>query len=156
MHSPLDIPSPSDTKYCYVVRPNQAKTEFPDHSKCNFPELAEQLDANGVWNVVTAIEGQTEEVVYEVSVEAKGIDNMANDKCRYTIIPINVHILVEELVTTVDFNETTSQLIMTCNLANSKKLLEFCRFLRLTDDVGFNMEEGQGTDKYRYSPIVCS
>lgn len=75
LNSPLDIPTPSDTKYCYVVRPSQPKTEFPDHSKCSFPHLMEELDANGVWNVVTAIEGQTEEVIYEVNVESKGWKN---------------------------------------------------------------------------------
>lgn len=67
-----EIVSPSNTKYCYVIRPNQAKTEFPQHSKCNFPAMMDEMDANGVWNVVTGIEGQTDEVIYEINVEEKG------------------------------------------------------------------------------------
>lgn len=28
--------------------------------------------------------------------------------------------------------------------------MKFCRFLRLNDDVGFNLEEGGGNEAYRY------
>lgn len=66
------ILSPTDTKYCYVLRPTQQRSEFPQHAKCDFPEMMEEIDANGIWNVVTGIEGQTEEIIYEVNVEAKG------------------------------------------------------------------------------------
>lgn len=31
-----------------------------------------EMDANGMWNVVTGIEGKTEEVIYEINVEEKG------------------------------------------------------------------------------------
>lgn len=66
------ILSPSDTKYCYVLRPTQRRSEFPHHSKCDFPQMMEEVDANGIWNVVTGIDGQTDEIVYEINVEAKG------------------------------------------------------------------------------------
>lgn len=39
---------------------------------------------------------------------------------------------------------------MKCSLMHSEKVLRFCRFLRLIDDVGFNLDEGRGTPKYRY------
>lgn len=58
-------------------------------------------------------------------------------------------LLVEELVTSIVTNTTTSQLILKCSLVNSRKLLQFCRFVRLVDDVGFNLEVGQGNGKYR-------
>lgn len=56
---------------------------------------------------------------------------------------------VEELVTNVTYNAATKQLTMTCNLVNSKKLLEFCTFMRQLDDLGMNLEQGRGNDKYR-------
>lgn len=39
---------------------------------CQFPEM-EDADAIGVWQVVTGIDGQTEETKFEVNVEPKGI-----------------------------------------------------------------------------------
>lgn len=39
---------------------------------------------------------------------------------------------------------------MKCTLLNSKRLLKFCRFLRLNDNRGFHLEEGRGTENYRY------
>lgn len=64
--------SPKDTTYCYVLRPNQPKTEFPYHEKCEFPEIGKEVDANGIWHVVSGVKGKTEEVTYEVNVQAKG------------------------------------------------------------------------------------
>lgn len=29
-------------------------------------------------------------------------------------------------------------------------MMKFCRFVRLNDDDGFNLEEGRGNDRYRY------
>lgn len=61
-----------------------------------------------------------------------------------------VSIAVEELQTFVEHDPKTSTLRMKCKLVNSRKKITFCRFLRLGDDVGFNMQEGRGGDRYRY------
>lgn len=39
---------------------------------------------------------------------------------------------------------------MKCKLVNSKKMIKFCRFLRLIDDVGFHLEMGRGEQRYSY------
>lgn len=62
--------APEGTSYCYVVRPNQPKTMPPQHSKCIFPELYDAADANGKWNVISGIEGQTNEMNFEIDVTA--------------------------------------------------------------------------------------
>lgn len=64
--------SPEGTKYCYITRPDQPKSEYPQHSMCQFPDM-EDADAGGVWHVVTGIDGHTEETKFEVIVEPKGI-----------------------------------------------------------------------------------
>lgn len=40
---------------------------------------------------------------------------------------------------------------MKCKLVNSrKKTMKFCRFLRINDDVGYNLEEGRGEGRIKY------
>lgn len=39
---------------------------------------------------------------------------------------------------------------MKCALINSQKTMKFCRFVRLNDGEGFNLQEGRGNDRYRY------
>lgn len=39
---------------------------------------------------------------------------------------------------------------MKCKLINTKKITKFCRFLRLNDDIGFNLEDGRGEERYYY------
>lgn len=62
--------APEGTSYCYVVRPDQPKTMPPQHSKCVFPELYDPSDANGKWNVISGIEGRTDEMNFEINVAA--------------------------------------------------------------------------------------
>lgn len=59
-------------------------------------------------------------------------------------------IAVEELQTFVEHVAATTALNMRCKLINSEKSVKFCRFLRLNDEVGFNLEEGHGDERYRY------
>lgn len=33
---------------------------------------------------------------------------------------------------------------------NSKRVINFCRFFRLNDDVGYNLDAGRGEGRYRY------
>lgn len=40
---------------------------------------------------------------------------------------------------------------MKCKLINTKKKMKFCRFLRLSDNFGYNLEDGFGDIKYRYA-----
>lgn len=62
--------TPEGTSYCYVVRPEQPKTMPPQHSKCIFPELYDASDAIGKWNVISGIEGRTDEMNFEINVAA--------------------------------------------------------------------------------------
>lgn len=39
---------------------------------------------------------------------------------------------------------------MKCKLENTMKEMKFCRFLRLNDDKGYNLEEGRGDEDYYY------
>lgn len=39
---------------------------------------------------------------------------------------------------------------MKCKLVNSKRMMKFCRFLRLNDDMGFHLQEGHGNAQYQY------
>lgn len=66
------------------------------------------------------------------------------------ILLIVSSITVEELQTFVEHVASTMSLNMKCKLINSKKSVKFCRFLRLNDDVGFNLELGRGEAGYRY------
>lgn len=59
-------------------------------------------------------------------------------------------IAVEQLLTFVEHNATTLTLNMKCKLINTKKITKFCRFSRLNDDIGFNLEEGRGEARYYY------
>lgn len=39
---------------------------------------------------------------------------------------------------------------MKCKLVNSRKKITFCRWLRLNDETGFNLEDGRGDTRYSY------
>lgn len=56
-----------------MLRPEQTKTDFPHHEKCDFPKFHSAIEANGVWNVVSGIKGKTQEISFEVNVEADGM-----------------------------------------------------------------------------------
>lgn len=70
--TPYDKLSPEGVRYCYVLRPDQQKTEFPLHTTCTIPKIDKDLEANGVWNVVAGVDGKTDELQFEVHVAAKG------------------------------------------------------------------------------------
>lgn len=56
---------------------------------------------------------------------------------------------MEKLDFAVDHDTDQNTIHLRCNLINSKKVVTFCRFLRLADDVGFNMDDGVGGAGYR-------
>lgn len=56
---------------------------------------------------------------------------------------------MEKLDSAVELDTELNKIHLRCNLINSKKVVTFCRFLRLADDVGFNMDEGIGSTAYR-------
>lgn len=58
---------------------------------------------------------------------------------------------MEEIITDVKEDITLSQIHLICNMVNSKKVITFCRFLRLNDGVGYNVDAGLGHDRYRYT-----
>lgn len=60
---------------------------------------------------------------------------------------------MEQLVTSINHDKTNNSLFMKCSLKNTEKEIKFCRFLRLIDDVGLNLDEGHGTTKYRFEIV---
>lgn len=67
----VDI-SPEQTAYCYVLRPDQSKTVFPQHENCDFPKFNHDSEGNGIWQVVSGVKGKTQEISFEVNVQATG------------------------------------------------------------------------------------
>lgn len=76
VNDPTNDIAPKDTQYCYIVRPGQERSEFPQHGKCVVPTVDKELDANGEWNVFAGIEGRTEEYKFDIYVEADGISQL--------------------------------------------------------------------------------
>lgn len=152
--SNIDI-TPNGASYCYVIRPEQTKSQLPQHSKCTLPEIYDERDANGIWNVVSGVKGKTEEISFQVNVvseQAKSNYNNNNPLISVAHFFYFIHFinLVEELTTSVEFKtENTPGLFMKCKLVNTKRTINFCRFSRLIDDIGFNLIQGQGSTKYR-------
>lgn len=60
----------------------------------------------------------------------------------------------------VQIDTGRSEIHLSCNIVNSRKTITFCRFLRIEDDMGFNIEGGMGNERYRlfgairFLPIV--
>lgn len=71
-------------------------------------------------------------------------------RCKRFIFILHNTITVEQLQSFVDHNAETLSLNMQCKLMNSKKIMKFCRFLRINDDVGYHLEEGRGDGRFRY------
>lgn len=57
----------------------------------------------------------------------------------------------ESVQTSVEHSAATSTLNMKCKLMKSNRVVSFCRFVRLNDDVGYNLEAGRGEGRYRYN-----
>lgn len=58
--------------YCYVLRPKETKTMFPQYEKCDFPKFQNELEAAGKWNVTVGLKGKTQEVSFDVNVKPDG------------------------------------------------------------------------------------
>lgn len=153
--------APENTAYCYVQRPDQTGNSFPQHDTCVFPEFQNEYEGQGMWQVVSGVKGKTQEISFQVNVQTIGKQSNRlnsnqtekyNEKPRWKIYEqiLNSGIAVEQLLTFVERNASPSTLNMKCKLVNSKKTQKFCRFLRLSDDVGFNLEEGRGDERIRY------
>lgn len=65
--------TPEGTRYCFVLRPNEERSEFPQHSQCMIPKIDKELDANGLWKVIAGIDGKAEEHVFEINVDVPGM-----------------------------------------------------------------------------------
>lgn len=72
LHDPRQELALENVRYCYVVRPDQERSDFPVHQHCKVPEIDKELEANGVWSIVAGVEGQTEELQFDINVEAHG------------------------------------------------------------------------------------
>lgn len=148
IYSPYEDVAPEGTRYCYVLRPNEERSEFPQHSQCMIPEIDKDLDANGMWKIIAGIDGKTEEYVFEVNVDVKGME-IVYFGCKHFHVNDMHFDAVEKLDAGVDHDIDLNKIHLRCNLINSQKVMTFCRFLRLADDVGFNMDEGIGVNNYR-------
>lgn len=60
-----------------------------------------------------------------------------------------IHQTDEELKTFVSMDDVAHRLTLKCKLINTKKVMTFCRFMRMADEIGYNLLPGQGNDKYR-------
>lgn len=150
--------APERTSYCYVVRPDQPKTMLPQHSKCAFPELYDASDANGKWNVISGIQGRTNEMNFEIDVAAvqtfgnvllEIIDVVCFNAIEFVNVVAFFHLTAEELQTFVHVDTVARQMTMKCKLMNTEKVFQFCRFVRMIDEIGYNLVAGQGNEKYR-------
>lgn len=73
MFTPYEPLLPDEVRYCYVVRPDADKSEFPIHDTCQIPKIDKELEANGLWNVVAGIHGKTDELQFQVNVAAQSV-----------------------------------------------------------------------------------
>lgn len=56
-----------------MVRPDDKKTAFPQHENCDFPKFHHsESESNGIWHVVSGVKGKTQEVTFQVNVQANG------------------------------------------------------------------------------------
>lgn len=53
---------------------------------------------------------------------------------------------MEKLINEVE--KSTNKINLKCNFVNSEKKINWCRFLRMYDGVGFNIIPGQGELNY--------
>lgn len=67
---PIKLPEP--LSYCYVVRPEETKTMFPQHDECDFPKYQNEFEAAGKWNVMVGLKGKTNEVSFDVDLRPMG------------------------------------------------------------------------------------
>lgn len=66
--------TPQDTNYCYVHRTNnEYASELSISEKCYLPDHILDPKAQGVFNVIAGIKGQTKEITFEINIETKGI-----------------------------------------------------------------------------------
>lgn len=70
MPHPIDVHE--KPAYCYVLRPKQTKTIFPQHEKCDFPKFHTDLESIGKWQVMYGAQGKTRETSFDVNIEGNG------------------------------------------------------------------------------------
>lgn len=88
LNNPHDSLPVENVRYCYVVRPDQERSDFPMHQHCKVPEIDAELEANGIWSIVAGVNGQTEELHFDINVEARGKYN--NRRC-VELLPKNIY-----------------------------------------------------------------
>lgn len=69
----IDFPDDQLTDYCYVVRPGETQNSLIQHGNCEIPEMSDDADANGLWNVVSGVKGKTQEYTFQVNVQTTGM-----------------------------------------------------------------------------------
>lgn len=66
------------------------------------------------------------------------------------INPLSYDIYTVEKLTIRIERERTGTINLLCKLENSDRMIKVCRFLRLTDNYALNVDDGLGSDQYRF------
>ncbi|XP_055602240.1 uncharacterized protein LOC129751020 [Uranotaenia lowii] len=123
----LDEITPEGTDYCYMLRDSGSQNrDVPMYETCMLQASGLDPTGNGHWNVIAGVQGHMREINFAINIEQKD----------------------EQILTSV--NHGPDYQVLMCNLRYSQLRMKFCRFLRLADNLGFNMLEGVGWDRYRY------
>lgn len=69
----IKLPPDHPIDYCYIERPGNTRNSFLQHGKCEFHEVSDDLDENGIWNVVSGIKGKTQEYTFQVNLQTSGL-----------------------------------------------------------------------------------
>lgn len=141
-YEPLEEFTPENAQYCYVYRDGDSRNyneEFPSHTTCKIPDTNLDPMANGLWNVKVGIAGQTDEVQFNINVRLRQL--------KYSKLITSVEKFTAGTTRAVDVIQ------LSCSFENFEPedyRINFCRFKRVIDDYGLNMDEGQGKIKYNY------
>lgn len=68
--SPIELLEPPS--YCYVMRPDETTSTFPQYEKCDFSTFQNKLEAAAKWSVMVGLKGKTHEVSFDVNLKPMG------------------------------------------------------------------------------------
>ncbi|KAL1379417.1 hypothetical protein pipiens_014919 [Culex pipiens pipiens] len=123
----LEEVTPTGTDYCYVLRDTETQgRDVPMYEQCSLKVTSMDPTGNGQWNVIAGVRGYMREMQFAINIEHRE----------------------EQIVTSI--HRGAEFQVLVCQLRYSRQTIRFCRFLRLSDQLGLNMLEGVGWGRYRY------
>ncbi|XP_058460044.1 uncharacterized protein LOC131435834 [Malaya genurostris] len=124
----LEEITPDRTDYCYVLRSTDSHNRnVPMYEQCSLVTDAMDPTGSGRWNVIAGVQGHMREMNFAINIEHKE----------------------EQVITSI--SRASDFEVLMCHLRYSKHMIKFCRFIRVADNLGLNMLEGVGWDRYRYN-----